>query len=96
MIEVKQGNCFDLLKQMGDNSVDCVITSPPYNMNLRIRNGKYCSRQIVKEISTKYQNYPDNLPMNDYFDMIDSLVGELLRVSKIVFFRLYGITCVIN
>lgn len=92
MIEVKQGNCFDLLKQMGDNSVDCVITSPPYNMNLRIRNGKYCSRQIVKEISTKYQNYPDNLPMNDYFDMIDSLVGELLRVSKIVFFNVQFLT----
>lgn len=31
-------------------------------MNLRIRNGKHCSRQIVKELSTKYEGFDDNLP----------------------------------
>jgi site-specific DNA-methyltransferase (adenine-specific)/modification methylase len=38
-----------------------VITSPPYNMNLRIRNGQCCSRQIVKEFSSKYAHFDDNL-----------------------------------
>jgi len=41
-------NCLETLKKMDDKSIDCVITSPPYNMNLRIRNGKYCSRQRVE------------------------------------------------
>lgn len=45
---------------------DLVFTSPPYNMNLRIRNGEYCSRQIVDEFSTKYEGYADNLPIDDY------------------------------
>ena len=50
-------DCLSTLKKMKDESVDLVITSPPYNMNLRIRNGEYCSRQIVKEISTKYTEF---------------------------------------
>ena len=33
--------------------VDLVVTSPPYNMNLRIMNGKYRSRQITEEFSNK-------------------------------------------
>ena len=33
-------SCLDTLKRMEDNTVDLVITSPPYNMNLRIRNGE--------------------------------------------------------
>ena len=60
MIEINKiynEDCLDTLKRIPDNSIDLVITSPPYNMNLRIRNGKYCSRQIVKEFSTKYEKY---------------------------------------
>ena len=44
-------NCIDTLKRLDNNSIDLVITSPPYNMNLIIKNGQYCSRQIVKEFS---------------------------------------------
>jgi len=47
-IKLMQGDCLKKMKGIPDNSVDMVLTSPPYNMNLRIRNGKYCSRQIVK------------------------------------------------
>jgi len=56
-------SCLDTLKRIPSNSIDLVITSPPYNMNLRIRNGEYCSRQIVKEFSTKYEGFDDNLPI---------------------------------
>lgn len=92
MINLILGNCLDVLKQMQDNSIDCVVTSPPYNMNLRIRNGKYCSRQIVKEISTKYEGYDDNLPMNEYFEFNKKIVDELLRVSDLVFYNVQFLT----
>lgn len=75
-------DCYKELLKMKDNSVDHVITSPPYNMNLRIRNGKYCSRQIVKEFSTKYEGYDDNLPMDEYFNFHKKVIYELLRVTK--------------
>lgn len=88
MINLMLGDCLERMKEMPDGSIDCVVTSPPYNMNLRIRNGKYCSRQIVKEISTKYEGYDDNLPMSEYFEFNKQVVSELLRISDLVF-----ITC---
>jgi len=78
------GNCLERLQELTDKSVDTTITSPPYNMNLRIRNGKYCSRQIVKEISTKYVDFDDNLSMEEYYNFNVDVISELLRVSKLV------------
>jgi site-specific DNA-methyltransferase (adenine-specific) len=77
---------------MKDKSVDIVITSPPYNMNLRIRNGEYCSRQIVKEISTKYDGFADNLPIEEYYKFHSTVLRELLRVSTVVFYVIQIVT----
>lgn len=85
-------SCLETLKRIDDNSVDCVITSPPYNMNLRIRNGKYCSRQIVKELSTKYSTFDDNLPIEEYNEFHSNVLRELLRVSKVVFYNIQIVT----
>lgn len=84
--------CLETLKKMKDGSIDAVITSPPYNMNLRIRNGKYCSRQIVKELSTKYSNFDDNLPINEYYELHLNILKELLRVSDMVFYNIQIVT----
>jgi site-specific DNA-methyltransferase (adenine-specific) len=91
-IKLTQGNCLTLMKDIPDGSVDLVFTSPPYNMNLRIRNGKHCSRQIVKELSTKYDGYDDNLPMEDYFNFNLRAISELLRVSDLVFYNVQFLT----
>lgn len=90
--EIKNEDCLVTMSNMADNSVDCVITSPPYNMNLRIRNGKYCSRQIVKEISTKYDGYSDNLPIEDFYRWQKSVISELLRISPLVFYNIAIVT----
>lgn len=92
MIDLRQGDCLEVMKTIPDGSVDLVVTSPPYNMNLRIRNGKYCSRQIVKEISTKYASFDDNLPMSDYFKFNKDVINECLRVSDLVFFNVQILT----
>ena len=85
-------SCEETLKKMKDDSVNLVITSPPYNMNLRIRNGEYCSRQIVKEISTKYSGFSDNLPIQEYYDFHSKVLRELLRVSNLVFYVVQIVT----
>jgi site-specific DNA-methyltransferase (adenine-specific)/modification methylase len=79
---------------MQDKEFDLAITSPPYNMNLRVnhKGDGYCSRQIVDELSTKYHGYDDNLPMEEYEEFIDSVLAELIRVSEIVFFNIQMIT----
>jgi site-specific DNA-methyltransferase (adenine-specific)/modification methylase len=61
-------------------------------MNLRIRNGKYCSRQIVKELTTKYSNYSDNLPMDKYFEFNNLVLQECLRISDLVFYNVQFLT----
>jgi len=89
---IKNKCCLDGLKDMASQSIDLILTSPPYNMNLRIRNGKYCSRQITKELTTKYTNFSDNLNMDDYFDFNDKVIAECLRVSSLVFYNVQFLT----
>ena len=85
-------NCLDTMAKIPDNSIDLVITSPPYNMNLRIRNGKYCSRQIVKEFSTKYEGFDDNLPIEEYYKLHLKILKELLRTSSVIFYNIQIVT----
>ena len=61
-------------------------------MNLRIRDGQYCSRQIVKEISTKYNNFSDNLPIDEYFKLHSRIIDELLRTSNRIFYVIQIVT----
>ena len=90
--EIYNESCLDTLKKIPNNFVDVVITSPPYNMNLRIRKGEYCSRQIVKEISTKYEGFADNLPIEEYNKFHSDVLKELLRVSNLVFYNVQIVT----
>ena len=92
MLNLINSDCLESMKTLKDNSVDIVLTSPPYNMNLRIRNGKYCSRQIVKELSTKYESFDDNLPMDEYFEFNKNVLNECLRVSDLVFYNVQFLT----
>jgi len=82
----------DTTKRIPDDFVQIVITSPPYNMNLRIRKGEYCSRQIVKEISTKYEGFADNLPIDEYYKFHSGVIRELLRISNLVFYNIQIVT----
>ena len=85
-------SCIDTMKKIPDDFVQVVITSPPYNMNLRIRNGQYCSRQIVKEISTKYEGFSDNLPIDEYYKFHSEVIKELMRISNLVFYNIQIVT----
>lgn len=93
-VELLNIDCMEYMKGLEDNSFDLCITSPPYNMNLRVnhRGDGYCSRQIVKEISTKYENYHDNLPMDEYENFLNNVASELVRVSELTFFNIQMVT----
>ncbi len=95
MVEINKvynENCLDTLNRIDDDSIDLVITSPPYNMNLRIRNGKYCSRQIVKEFSSKYEGFDDNMPIDDFYKFHLKVLKELIRTSSIIFYNIQIVT----
>lgn len=90
--QIYNEDCLTTMSHLPDGSVDVVITSPPYNMNLRIRNGKYTSRQIVKELSTKYAGFDDNLPIEEYYELHRSILKEALRIGKVVFYNIAIVT----
>lgn len=66
-------NCLVGLKRMKEDSVSCVITSPPYN---RKRNDKY-------------ENYEDVLSDKQYKELLYETIEECMRVScSYVFFNI--------
>ena len=86
-------NCLDILKEIPDKEIDLVITSPPYNMNLRIRDGKYVKRSYKeKGFSTKYDGFKDDLPIDEFYKLHKSILTELLRTSKIIFYNIQIVT----
>lgn len=94
MVEILNIDCMEYMKGLEDDTFDICITSPPYNMNLRVngRGDGYCSRQIVKELSTKYASFDDNLPMAEYEKFLIDTASEINRVSKLTFFNIQMIT----
>lgn len=87
------GDAKKTLIKMKTDSINHTITSPPYNMNLRVRGGRYVSRQIVKEISSKYDGFDDNMQMDEYYKWTKDIMNELLRVtSGYIFYNIQFIT----
>lgn len=85
-------DCLEGMKAMPDNSVDCVVTSPPYNYNLRIHYGEYGGISVNDH--NKYgKMFKDDLPMDEYFKWQRECIDEMLRVSKgIVFYNIQMLT----
>ena len=91
--KIYKEDCLETMARMPDDFADLSFTSPPYNMNLRVLKGKYCSRQILKEeFSTKYSEFSDNLPIDEFYNLHKKILGELIRVSKIVFYNISIVT----
>jgi len=85
-------DCRDTMARMADNSIDLAITSPPYNMRLRVRNGQYTEREKGEHFSKKYKHFDDALPMNEFYQQHSFILHELLRVSKIVCYNFQIVT----
>lgn len=71
---LKQGDCFELIKGVEDNSVDLILTDPPYNL------GKYSTGNIKlnwrKDINNDIANW-------DLIDLEpDKIADDLIRVLK--------------
>ena len=67
MIDLLHGDCFELLKDIPDESVDMILTDPPYGMNFQSSHRK-----------TKYEK----IKGDSNLDWLDDFVNEIYRVSK--------------
>jgi site-specific DNA-methyltransferase (adenine-specific)/modification methylase len=92
MLKLLHGDCLEVMKTIPDASIDLTITSPPYNMRTRVRNGKYTTREKSEHFSKKYEHFDDALPINEFYEFHSKVLNELLRVSKIVCYNFQIVT----
>lgn len=77
MNEIKLIDCLEHLHDMGDETIDLVLTSPPYNKSFYL-SGKTSlgNRNIL------YDSYSDNMNPKEYDDWQKNIIDELMRVLK--------------
>jgi len=85
-------NCLDTMAKMPNNFIDLTVTSPPYNMRTRIRNGEYTTKEKSEHFSKKYKHFDDALPIDEFYEFHKNVLYELLRVSKIVCYNFQIVT----
>ena len=68
-------DCVITMKKMEDDFVDVVITSPPYNLGA-------IGRKNGNGVIRNYENYTDDLSIDDYFNQTKIWIDELLRITK--------------
>ncbi len=99
MIKIYKSDCLEKLPQIAtDPEETVIITSPPYNMNLRVGkpNKGYKSRGFENSsselIATKYKNYRDDLPMDVYYNFQKQFLTIALGKANLVFYNIQMIT----
>lgn len=71
------GDSLEELKKIESNSVDLVVTSPPYNKNYWLRNRHQKGKRIIT-----YDTFLDNLEPQEYIRTQKEILDELVRVIK--------------
>ena len=97
-INLYNGDCLEVMDKLIAEGVkvDAIITSPPYNMCLRItEEGTYRSRWWSGNkghFSNKYAHFNDDLPIEDYEDMQTKFIEKSLKISDYLFYNIQMIT----
>ena len=76
-------DCLVTLAKMEDNSIDLIITSPPYNKNFYAPSGainKVWPALRGRQIA--YDVYNDSMPPQDYENWQRKIISECIRVLK--------------
>ena len=91
-------DCLEGMRAMPTGMVDAIVTSPPYNICLRIHGEKYTHRTKGETRAglnvNKYINgLSDSLTMDEYYKWQCLCIDEMLRVSKgVVFYNIQIVT----
>lgn len=71
MIEIKQGDCLELMKEINNESIDLIVTDPPYLMNYKTNHRKDKKHDFCTEIKN-----------DDNFEIIELYIKECYRILK--------------
>ena len=83
--QVMQGDARDLLPAIDDDSVDFIVTSPPYWAILRKRDHKVRQERIANGLSTDYGNDPRDLgQISSYDEFLQELTGIFSECGRVL------------
>lgn len=75
-------DCMETLSKMDDNSIDLVVTSPPYNKGA-YANGAQCKNWTKLDGGKiAYDTYDDSMSPDEYEDWQKEMISECIRVLK--------------
>lgn len=80
MINLYNEDCLKTLNNLNDNSVNLIITSPPYNKNFYTKDIKITKKDTAKYRTINYDSYDDNLNPDVYSDWQTQILKECCRV----------------
>lgn len=84
--DVREGDARDLIKDLPDNCLDLIITSPPYWNILHKKDHKAMQERVVNELDTKYGDDPRDLgnvsEYEDFLEELASILGDCVRPLK--------------
>ena len=80
------GDCLDVMKDIPDQSLDLVVTSPPYNLSIRKTfgntqnwKGKWNKSKLQ---SVGYNQHDDYMPEDQYIEWQKKVLAECFRTIK--------------
>lgn len=81
------GRCEEVMKKLPSQSIDLIVTSPPYNLRNSTgngmkdgRGGKWSNAALLKGYAEA--KYNDNMPHHEYVEWQRNCLTEMMRVLK--------------
>lgn len=76
--KIINGDCLEILKTINDATIDCVVTSPPYNLG----GDFHICNKGKRTTYGAYKSFNDKLPEEEYQTQQIEVLNELYRVTK--------------
>lgn len=77
------GDCIEVMKQIPDESVDLVVTSPPYNLRNSTGNGMKNGnggKWANAALQNGYTDHHDNMPHEEYVEWQRNCLTQMMRI----------------
>lgn len=75
-------DCIAGMKQIPDNTIDAIITSPPYNKTGLCGGKRQIGNNIWKRFNIDYATYDDNMDEEEYVKWQIDILNEFERILK--------------
>ncbi len=82
MMDLRLGDCLEVMRSLPDASIDLVVTSPPYNLRMTengVRDLPFGGKWR-QPLSTGYSDYSDDMPYSEYIAWQRDCLSEMMRL----------------